>query len=279
MPENNLQENIIISDTTCLIAFTNANKLNILKSTYDNIEVTLDVKKEYESKKGDVLPDWITVKEPNDIELVNRLKKDFGAGESQSIVLAIEEKKSLLVLDDKKARDYAINKGLNVTGTLGVINKARNKDILTLDEAVDIVTKMKNNNFHLSGKLLNNFIEDMKGDDKKKIMKEISSMGYFEHKRIDTSKYNTWENMNAKLETEYIPGVAKYSMKKNDNSIYILMRSIDKNNIDIFLFRNNFTEKQGIQFLKNFYNEQQKNGNTNKNENHILNAYNSRKRR
>jgi predicted nucleic acid-binding protein len=156
MPDNNLQERIIISDTACLIAFTNANKLNILKSTYDNIEVTPDVKNEYESKNDDVLPDWITVKEPDDKEFVNRLKRNFGAGESESIVLAIEEKYSLLVLDDKKARDYAINKGLNVTGILGVINKARNKDILTLDEAIDIVTKMKNNNFHLSDKLLNN---------------------------------------------------------------------------------------------------------------------------
>jgi predicted nucleic acid-binding protein len=56
MPDNNLQDKIIISDTTCLIAFTNANKLNILKNTYDYIEVTSDVKNEYESKNGDILP-------------------------------------------------------------------------------------------------------------------------------------------------------------------------------------------------------------------------------
>ena len=140
MRENNLQDVIIISDTACLIAFTNVNKLDVLKRTYNNIEITPDVKYEYEKRKGNIIPDWIKIKEPKDTEFVNRLKKDFGAGESQSIVLAVEEKENksnvLLILDDSDARNFAINMELNVTGTLGVINKARKKDIITLNEAM-----------------------------------------------------------------------------------------------------------------------------------------------
>jgi len=170
--KNTQQDVIIISDTTCLIAFTNVNKLDVLKQTYKNIEITPYVKEEYEKRKGDIIPDWIIIKEPKDIEFVNRLKKDFGAGESQSIVLAVEEKENKnnvkLILDDSEARNFAINIELNVTGTLGVINKARKEDIISLNEAIEIVKTMKTNKFYLSDKLLNNFIEEMKIDNEKK---------------------------------------------------------------------------------------------------------------
>jgi len=37
-----------------------------------------------------------------------------------------------------------------------------------LNEAIDIAKTMKNNSFHLSDKLLNNFIEEMKIDNENK---------------------------------------------------------------------------------------------------------------
>jgi predicted nucleic acid-binding protein len=164
--ESNLDK-IIISDTSCIIAFTNVNRLDILKNTFNMIEITPDVKKEYERKKEDVLPDWIIIKEPINKERVNKLKEKFGDGESESIVLAVEEgKKSRLVLDDLNARNYALDLGIDVMGTLGILNYAREKDILALDDAIDIATRMKKNKFRVSDELLNDFIEDMKTDDK-----------------------------------------------------------------------------------------------------------------
>jgi len=82
--------------------------------------------------------------------------------------LAKEEVNALLVIDDLDARNYAIDMGLNVTGTLGVLNKAREKDTITLDEAIDIIITMKKNKFRISEKVLNEFIQSMKEDDKKR---------------------------------------------------------------------------------------------------------------
>ena len=124
------QDIIVISDTSCLIAFTNVKKLDILKNTFDTIEVTPDIKKEYE-EKSDTLPDWFIVKEPNDKKLVNKLKRDFKfGGEAEAIVLAKEEKENknnvLLIIDDADARYYAIDiLNITVKGTLWVIDEAR----------------------------------------------------------------------------------------------------------------------------------------------------------
>jgi len=161
-------EKLVISDTSCLIAFTNSNKLNVLNKTFNNIEVPPDVKREYEIEYDNILPGWIKVKEPKDIEWVKKLKNKFGDGESEAIVLANEENNSLIVLDDLNARNYAIDIGLNVTGTLGILNKAKEKDIITLDEAINIINIMKRNKFRASDELLENVIEIMKKDEERK---------------------------------------------------------------------------------------------------------------
>ena len=166
MPEK-IEDIIIISDTSCLIALTNAHKLDIVYKTYKNVQVTPEVKKEYE-EKGDILPSWINVKEPNNTEWVNKLKAEFGSGESEAIVLAKETENGLLVLDDSRARNYAADIGIKVTGTMGIIDEARKRDIITIDEAIDTLTIMKNNGFRVSDKLLNDFIEYMKTDAKQR---------------------------------------------------------------------------------------------------------------
>jgi predicted nucleic acid-binding protein len=167
--QENIEDTVIISDTSCLIALTNAHRLDILKKRYKNIKVTPKVKSEYE-KKGDILPSWIVVKKPNDEEWVNKLRNKFGDGEAESIVLAKEEKNALLVLDDMEARNYAIDMGITVTGTLGIIDSARKNNIINIDEAIDILNIIKNNNFRISDKILNDFINYMKIDNEKIII-------------------------------------------------------------------------------------------------------------
>jgi len=169
----NSQNKVIISDTTCLIAFTNAEKIDILKNTFDNIEVTPYVKNEYEEKNNNILPDWITVKEPCDKKKVNelRLKNKLHAGESEAIVLAMEENNALLILDDLYARNYALGMGLKVTGTLGVINEARIKELINIDEAVDISKKMKENGLWVTEKFFDDFVKYMKEDNEKRTIK------------------------------------------------------------------------------------------------------------
>ncbi len=47
--------NIIISDTSCLIALTNIDELDLLHKVYNQIITTTEVLNEYE----EILPSWI----------------------------------------------------------------------------------------------------------------------------------------------------------------------------------------------------------------------------
>jgi predicted nucleic acid-binding protein len=52
-------DKIIISDTSCLIALTKIEKLNLLKELYQEIIITTDVYQEF----GGSLPDWFLITE------------------------------------------------------------------------------------------------------------------------------------------------------------------------------------------------------------------------
>jgi predicted nucleic acid-binding protein len=84
--------------------------------------ITDEVAVEY----GDSLPKWITVEPVKDKEKTKIISSGLGIGESSTIALALEQKNALIILDDKKARRLAKEYELSVTGTLGVVVKAKN---------------------------------------------------------------------------------------------------------------------------------------------------------
>jgi predicted nucleic acid-binding protein len=115
------QNNAVISDTSCLISLTNIKKLDVLKQLYAKIFVTPEVAMEYKEQ----LPDWIKIKEVQDKQKIVKLISDnLDLGESSAIVLAMEMENSIVILDDKNAREYAVKNGLTITGTLGILSAA-----------------------------------------------------------------------------------------------------------------------------------------------------------
>ena len=57
------------------------------------------------------------------IKLYKALKERLGNGEAEAISVAIEKNADLVILDDYAARKIAIELGLEVKGTLGVLRK------------------------------------------------------------------------------------------------------------------------------------------------------------
>lgn len=55
---------------------------------------------------------------------------DLGSGEREAIALAIETRADLVVLDDQKGRRVARERGLSVTGTIGVLVEARERGVI-----------------------------------------------------------------------------------------------------------------------------------------------------
>lgn len=69
-------------------------------------------------------------------------------GESSAIALALESPACTLILDDYKARKIAQNLGLNYTGTIGIIIKAKIENIIP--SVKPLLEKMKQTNFRIS---------------------------------------------------------------------------------------------------------------------------------
>jgi predicted nucleic acid-binding protein len=117
---------LIISDTSCLIALTNIGRLALLKELCKVVYITPEVAAEY----GEALPDWIQVIPVKDGLAVQTINSVLDLGESTAIALALETQNSLLILDDEKARRFAKNSGLAMTGTLGLLITAYKAGIL-----------------------------------------------------------------------------------------------------------------------------------------------------
>lgn len=76
------------------------------------------------------LPEWIKVDAAADQELIRKLAADLDAGESESIVLALERRADLLLIDEQLGRRIAMRFGIRVSGLLGVLVVAKNRQLI-----------------------------------------------------------------------------------------------------------------------------------------------------
>lgn len=139
---------IIISDTSCFIVLTNIGSLSLLQAIYGEVWTTEEVATEY----GQPLPKWVIIKAVADKQLQQVLELQVGKGESSAIALAMETPGSTLILDDYKARKLADGLGLEITGTIGVIIKAKTNGFIPMVKP--LLDQIKLTDFHLSEDLV-----------------------------------------------------------------------------------------------------------------------------
>lgn len=137
----------IISDTSCFIILSKIEALDLLQKIYGQIITTSDIVEEF----GEILPEWVIIKNASDTHKQKILELQLDKGESSAIALAIEMPESILILDDFKARKIAQQLGLTITGTIGVIVKAKlTGKIPSIKPYLD---KIKITNFRISSEI------------------------------------------------------------------------------------------------------------------------------
>ena len=139
-----MRDTIIISDTSCLIVLNNIGELDLLQKLYRKITTTVEIANEFEQ----ALPDWIEIKTAANTHYQQILELQVDKGEASAIALAIESEHCILIVDDYKARKVAINLGITITGTIGVIIKAKLNGIIPSVEPY--LKKITETNFRLS---------------------------------------------------------------------------------------------------------------------------------
>ena len=146
---------LVISDASCLIVLAKINHLDLLKNNYGEIIVTPEIANEF----GKGLPDWILIRATSKTSLKSLLEESIDLGESSAIALAYEIGDCTIILDDLKARKIAASMNLDITGTLGVIAKAKQNGVIPAVKPVfDLILKT---DFRVSEKLIQRILKQL----------------------------------------------------------------------------------------------------------------------
>lgn len=148
-----LQEyEIVIADTSCFILLDKIGEIQLLKKIFSSIATTQTIATEF----GNSLPDWIIVLPVQNISLQKFLEIEIDAGEASAFALSLEYDSSLLIIDDLKARRLAEKLLINYTGTLGIILKAKELNIVS--SVKPLLDKIQLTNFRFSKKVFNEIL-------------------------------------------------------------------------------------------------------------------------
>lgn len=147
-------DNLVISDTSCLVLLTNIDEIDLLRRCYGRILITPEVALEY----GLPLPDWIEIRSPVDKKMQQILLGTLDLGEATALSLAWELGHYTVIVDDLKARKAGIHLGLRVTGTIGVLVRAKQKGIV--EQIAPIFAKVQQTNFRVSDKIIAEAIKE-----------------------------------------------------------------------------------------------------------------------
>ena len=123
----------VCSNTTPFIALCSIGRLDLLPAIFGTIHVPASVVQECAAGGLIVVPplgslSWVVVHPAPSGQLVGAW--DLDAGEKDSILLALALNAELILLDEKLGRNTAEHHGLRVSGTLGVLVKAKTMGLI-----------------------------------------------------------------------------------------------------------------------------------------------------
>lgn len=126
---------IVVSDTSPVLNLARIGRLELLHLLYEQVLIPSAVLNELTASRRDLPPaietasePWLIVASANDEGHVQELREHLDPGEAEAIVLAIEHRADLLLVDERRARRTATAAGLTVTGLLGVVVRAKALD-------------------------------------------------------------------------------------------------------------------------------------------------------
>lgn len=99
-------------------------------------------------------PAWLTVQDPVQIG-----PSKLGMGEAAAIALALELKAERVLIDDRDTSKEAVRSGLNVVGTLNILEEAAKRSLLDIEQKTK---ELKQTNFRASDKLYEAILERVK---------------------------------------------------------------------------------------------------------------------
>ena len=145
---------IVVSDTSPITNLAAIAQLDLLQQLYTSLIIPTAVYNEM-VEVDKVVPgavevqtlSWIETQAVADAQRVTDLQtsqENIDLGEAEAIILAVEMKAELLLMDERRGRALATSYGLSVTGLLGVLLQAKRNGLISavkplMDELIERV--------------------------------------------------------------------------------------------------------------------------------------------
>jgi len=144
-----MHKNVIVNASP-ILSLHEIGLLEIMKELYGEITIPEAVRREVTARDSHTLDGyaWIRVAEISSIAAKELFTSALHDGEVEVILLAKERNADLVVIDDGLARRHAQYLKLNVTGTVGVLLRAKNSG--SIKEIKPILDKLIQNGLFLS---------------------------------------------------------------------------------------------------------------------------------
>lgn len=155
---------LVIADTTPIDYLLLIGPIDILPALFGKVILPAAVWDELKHPKALPVvrnwvaapPAWVEVRPSSPFQDASLEALDLGEG--AAIALAIEIHADLLLMDDEEGVIAARRKGLEVTGTLGVLSRAAQRNLLNLADAFD---RVKRTNFRFRQEIMDKFLDEI----------------------------------------------------------------------------------------------------------------------
>jgi predicted nucleic acid-binding protein len=135
----------IVADSSPFVVLVAVGHVDVLAALFEEVLIPLQVEAELASpKRLEVVrafiakpPSWLRDQSPKSIESIEGLH----AGEAAAISLARELRANRVIIDEVLGRRSAIERGLQVIGTIGVLEAAAERGFIDLHQAFEKVKK------------------------------------------------------------------------------------------------------------------------------------------
>lgn len=142
-----------LADTTVLNNFAQVRRTDLLRWAYPDLSAPIPVWNELElGVRRGLVPagdwSWLNILDLTEEEQARaeEIGRELGAGEAACIAAAVS-RGFLMLSDDWRARELGRSLGLEVSGSLGVLDRLVLKDALSLEEADALLTEMVRRGF------------------------------------------------------------------------------------------------------------------------------------
>ncbi len=148
---------VVVSNTTPLIALAWLERLDLLPALFGSVYIPQAVRDEIHHNPEAIgatelsTASWLVVRPVANALAAALLQDQLDTGESEAIVLAHELHAGLLLMDERRGRRRAVQGGLTVTGTLGILVEARRRNMV--GPLRPLLDRLRQLPFHMSESL------------------------------------------------------------------------------------------------------------------------------